>query len=71
MKIRRQIEEIERRRRRLPSARAPNGRGVAEAWAAAADADETEPNPIGLLIVSGDEAAADPSVRALAELADS
>src|SRR5205085_1205502 len=34
----------------------PNGRGVAEAWAASADADETNPNPIGLLIVSGDEA---------------
>jgi NADH-quinone oxidoreductase subunit G len=49
----------------------PNGRGVAEAWAAAADADETNPSPIGLLIVSGDEAAADPSVRALAELAES
>jgi NADH-quinone oxidoreductase subunit G len=45
----------------------PNGRGVCEAWAAAADADETDPHPIGLLIVSGDEAAADPAVRALAE----
>jgi NADH-quinone oxidoreductase subunit G len=49
----------------------PNGRGVAEAWAAAADADETNPNPIGLLIVSGDEAAADPAVRSLAEQAES
>jgi NADH-quinone oxidoreductase subunit G len=45
----------------------PNGRGVCEAWAAAADADESDPHPIGLLIVSGDEAAADPAVRALAE----
>jgi NADH-quinone oxidoreductase subunit G len=49
----------------------PNGRGVAEAWAAAADEDETgSPEPIGLLVVSGDEAAADPAVRALAEQAE-
>ncbi len=48
----------------------PNGRGVAEAWAAAADVDEANPEPIGLLIVSGDEAAADPAVRALAERAE-
>ncbi|GIU93671.1 MAG: NADH-quinone oxidoreductase [Gaiellaceae bacterium] len=48
----------------------PNGRGVAAAWSAAADADETNPEPIGLLVVSGDEAAADPSVRALAERAE-
>ena len=31
----------------------------------------TDPHPIGLLIVSGDEAAADPTVRALAEHAES
>ena len=49
----------------------PNGRGVCEAWAAAEDADETDPHPIGLLIVSGDEAASDPAVRALAEHAES
>jgi NADH-quinone oxidoreductase subunit G len=48
----------------------PNARGVAEAWACAADEDEANPEPIGLLIVSGDEAAADPSVRALAEQAE-
>jgi NADH-quinone oxidoreductase subunit G len=48
----------------------PNGRGVAEAWAAASDGEGPEPDPIGLLIVSGDEAAADPGVRALAERAD-
>jgi NADH-quinone oxidoreductase subunit G len=48
----------------------PNGRGVAEAWAACSDADEQNPEPIGLLIVSGDEAAADPAVRALAEQAE-
>jgi NADH-quinone oxidoreductase subunit G len=47
----------------------PNARGVAEAWAAAADEDETETEGIGLLVVSGDEAAADPGVRALAERA--
>ena len=52
----------------LPST--ANGRGVAAAWSAAADADETNPEPIGLLFVSGDEAAADPSVRALAEQAE-
>jgi predicted molibdopterin-dependent oxidoreductase YjgC len=49
----------------------PNGRGVAEAWAAAADADEAEVPHIKLLVVSGDDAAADESVRALAEQADS
>jgi NADH-quinone oxidoreductase subunit G len=48
----------------------PNGRGVAAAWSAAADVDETDPEPIRLLVVSGDEAAADPGVRALAEQAE-
>ena len=48
----------------------PNGRGVAEAWACAADGEEQNPEPIGLLIVSGDDAAADPGVRALAEQAE-
>ena len=48
----------------------PNGRGVASAWAAAADEDDANPEPIGLLIVSGDEAAADHGVRALAEKAE-
>ncbi len=48
----------------------PNGRGVAAAWAAAADEDDASPEPIGLLIVSGDGAAADPAVRALAERAE-
>jgi NADH-quinone oxidoreductase subunit G len=48
----------------------PNGRGVADAWAACCD-DESEPaGSIGLLVVSGDEAAADENVRALAEQAD-
>ena len=48
----------------------PNSRGVAEAWAAAADDDEVEHERIGLLVVSGDAAASDPGVRALAEKAD-
>ena len=48
----------------------PNARGVAEAWACAADEDEVEHESIGLLVVSGDEAASDPAVRDLAERAD-
>ncbi|HXY84395.1 MAG TPA: molybdopterin-dependent oxidoreductase [Gaiellaceae bacterium] len=48
----------------------PNGRGVCDAWAAAADAEATSPDPIGLLFVSGDEAADDPNVRSLAEHAE-
>jgi NADH-quinone oxidoreductase subunit G len=48
-----------------------NGRGVAEAWAAASDEEGPEPEPLGLLIVSGDEAAANPNVRALAERSES
>jgi NADH-quinone oxidoreductase subunit G len=46
-----------------------NGRGVADAWATAADGEDADPEPIDLLIVSGDEAAANPDVRALAERA--
>src|SRR5205823_2176421 len=48
----------------------PNGRGAADAWAAASDEEGPNPEPIGLLVVSGDEAAADPGVRALAERAE-
>ncbi len=47
-----------------------NARGVSDAWSAAADAEATDPEPIGLLIVSGDEAAANPDVRAVAEQAE-
>ena len=47
-----------------------NGRGVAQAWAAAADEDESDPGHVRLLLVSGDDAAASPGVRALAERAD-
>jgi NADH-quinone oxidoreductase subunit G len=50
--------------------RTANGRGVADAWAAADDGEGETPAEIGLLIVSGDEAAADPNVRALAERAE-
>ena len=53
----------------LPST--PNGRGVADAWAAAADGEATSPEPIGLLILSGDEAVVNPDVRALAARAES
>jgi NADH-quinone oxidoreductase subunit G len=50
--------------------RTPNGRGAADAWAAASDDEGQTPEAIGLLVVSGDEAAADPNVRALAEHAE-
>ncbi|HEY2353431.1 MAG TPA: 2Fe-2S iron-sulfur cluster-binding protein [Gaiellaceae bacterium] len=49
---------------------APNGRGVADAWAACCDDEGSEPESIGVLVVSGDEAAANPNVRALAEQAE-
>jgi NADH-quinone oxidoreductase subunit G len=52
----------------LPAA--SNPRGVALGWSVSADADETNPEPIELLIVSGDEAAASADVRALAESAE-
>ncbi|HKD93638.1 MAG TPA: molybdopterin-dependent oxidoreductase [Gaiellaceae bacterium] len=48
----------------------PNGRGVADAWAACCDEEAEAADSIGLLVVSGDEAAADDNVRALAEQAD-
>jgi NADH-quinone oxidoreductase subunit G len=48
----------------------PNGRGVADAWAACCDDEAEAADSIGLLVVSGDEAAADDNVRALAEQAE-
>ena len=48
----------------------PNGRGVADAWAACCDDEGEEAASIGVLIVSGDEAASNPDVRALAEQAE-
>jgi NADH dehydrogenase/NADH:ubiquinone oxidoreductase subunit G len=50
--------------------RTANGRGAADAWAASSDGEAEDPDPIGLLIISGDEAAADPYVRAIAERAE-
>jgi NADH-quinone oxidoreductase subunit G len=47
-----------------------NARGVSEAWAASADEDESDPEPIKLLVVSGDDAAESSSVRSLAERAE-
>jgi NADH-quinone oxidoreductase subunit G len=47
-----------------------NGRGVCDAWSCASDQEAANPEPIGLLIVSGDEAAANPDVRAVAEMAE-
>jgi NADH-quinone oxidoreductase subunit G len=48
----------------------PNGRGVADAWSACSDEEPAEGQPVSLLLVSGDEAATDPSVRAMAEHAN-
>ena len=47
----------------------PNGSGVAAAWSAAGDDDPDDAKP-RLLIVSGDEAATDPGVRAMAAEAE-
>jgi NADH dehydrogenase/NADH:ubiquinone oxidoreductase subunit G len=47
----------------LPST--PNGRGVADAWSAAGEGEAVDERP-RVLVVSGDEAATDPNVRALA-----
>ncbi|HEY1513312.1 MAG TPA: molybdopterin-dependent oxidoreductase [Gaiellaceae bacterium] len=49
--------------------RTPNGRGVADAWSAAGDGEPAEEKP-RLLVISGDEAANDPPVRAMAADAD-
>jgi NADH-quinone oxidoreductase subunit G len=48
----------------------PNGRGIADAWAACCDEESDGVESIGLLVVSGDEAAGDENVRALAEQAE-
>jgi NADH-quinone oxidoreductase subunit G len=44
----------------------PNGRAVADAWKAAGDGPAAQPDEIGVLLISGDEAAADPKIRELA-----
>jgi predicted molibdopterin-dependent oxidoreductase YjgC len=48
----------------------PNGRAVADAWSAAGRGRPTRPDEVGLLLISGDDAVADPRIRALAERAD-
>src|SRR5262245_34802381 len=48
----------------------PNGRAVVDAWRAAGDGEPQQPDRIGTLLISGEDAAADPAVRALAEQAD-
>jgi NADH dehydrogenase/NADH:ubiquinone oxidoreductase subunit G len=47
----------------------PNGRGVADAWSAAGDGEPADVEPT-VVIISGDEAALDPGVRAMAAAAD-
>ena len=52
--------------------RSPNGRGVAQAWHEAGEGRGTDPDgteELGAFVVSGDEAAYDPRVAALAERA--
>jgi NADH-quinone oxidoreductase subunit G len=44
----------------------PNGRAVSEAWRAVAEGEPTRPDEIGVLLISGEEAAADPQIRELA-----
>jgi predicted molibdopterin-dependent oxidoreductase YjgC len=48
----------------------PNGRAVARAWDAAGSGEPTQGGSIGLLLVSGEEAAADPALRDLAARSD-
>jgi len=47
----------------------PNGRGVVDAWSAAGDGEPVDVKP-RLVVISGDEEALDPSVRALAAEAE-
>src|SRR6185437_943355 len=47
----------------------PNGRGVESAWSAAGDGEPEDAKPI-LVVISGDEAATDPNVRAMAAEAE-
>jgi NADH-quinone oxidoreductase subunit G len=48
-----------------------NGRAVAEAWAAAGKGEPVQPEQIGVLLISGEEAVADPQIQELAARADS
>jgi NADH-quinone oxidoreductase subunit G len=47
----------------------PNGRAVADAWAASGEGEPVQPETIGVLLISGEEAVENPSVRSLAERA--
>ena len=47
----------------------PNGRGVADAWSAAGDGEPVDVKP-RVLVISGDEEALDPAVRAVATEAE-
>ncbi|MFL5925398.1 MAG: molybdopterin-dependent oxidoreductase [Gaiellaceae bacterium] len=47
----------------------PNGRGVVDAWSAAGDGEPADVKP-RVVVISGDEEALDPSVRAVAAEAD-
>jgi NADH dehydrogenase/NADH:ubiquinone oxidoreductase subunit G len=49
--------------------RTPNGRGAADAWSAADDGEPVDEKP-RVILISGDEAATDPSVRAMAAEAE-
>jgi predicted molibdopterin-dependent oxidoreductase YjgC len=49
--------------------RTPNGRGVTDAWSAAGDGEPVDGKP-RLVVISGDEAATDPAVRAMAAEAE-
>ncbi len=49
--------------------RTPNGRGVSDAWSAAGDGEVVDEKP-RVVVISGDEAAADPAVRAMAAEAE-
>jgi NADH-quinone oxidoreductase subunit G len=46
-----------------------NGRAVVEAWHASGEGDPTQPDELGVLLISGDEALADPRIRTLAKRA--
>ena len=47
----------------------PNGRAVAEAWSAAGKGKATQPEELGVLVISGEEAVSDPRIRDLAKRA--
>jgi NADH-quinone oxidoreductase subunit G len=44
----------------------PNGRAVVEAWRAAGPGEPAQLDQVGVLLISGEEAVADPQIRALA-----